>query len=144
MKQIKNISLILISLFILSGCVNSITKETLAQNKWTTVRQSDEEDVTLLFDFQPDILVVKLDPDSFDIDNDQESDTEKLGQDLAKKMLDDIEFKVTYKVDDNKLILKSDTLDINGTFKLSKVNEDILLTPTGKKGGDVVTLTPKK
>lgn len=123
-----------ITIFFLAACGTKITTEDLKANDWIS-ETSSEDDPNMLLSFSDHVMSVSIDTES--MASNAKDEWEKLGEDLAKQLIDQMSYKLEY-------VLEKDTIKIQDTddedayvyYTVSKEGENIVFTPDEKKNKD--------
>ncbi|WP_301387757.1 LysM peptidoglycan-binding domain-containing protein [Enterococcus entomosocium] len=134
MKKISVGVIAVITIFLLAACGTRITTEDLKANDWISETSSDD-DPNMLLSFSDHVMSVSIDTDS--MSSNAKDDWEKLGEDLAKQIIDQMSYKLEY-------TLEKDTIKIQDTddekafvyYTVSKEDENIIFTPDEKQNKD--------
>lgn len=134
MKKISVGVIAVITIFLLAACGTRITTEDLKANDWISETSSDD-DPNMLLSFSDHVMSVSIDTDS--MASNAKDDWEKLGEDLAKQLIDQMSYKLEY-------TLEKDTIKIQDTddekafvyYTVSKEDENIIFTPDEKQNKD--------
>ncbi|SFE32226.1 LysM domain-containing protein [Enterococcus casseliflavus] len=134
MKKISVGVIAVITIFLLAACGTRITTEDLKANDWISETSSDD-DPNMLLSFSDHVMSVSIDTDS--MTSNAKDDWGKLGEDLAKQIIDQMSYKLEY-------TLEKDTIKIQDTddekafvyYTVSKEDENIIFTPDEKQNKD--------
>lgn len=134
MKKISVGVIAVITIFFLAACGTKITTEDLKANDWIS-ETSSEDDPNMLLSFSDHVMSVSIDTES--MASNAKDEWEKLGEDLAKQLIDQMSYKLEY-------VLEKDTIKIQDTededayvyYTVSKDGENIVFTPDEKKNKD--------
>ncbi len=121
-------------MFLLSGCGSAVSVSDLKANDWL-VDTKDDETPNMIVSFSDHIMSFKVDMSS--IGSSAEDEWEALGEELAKQIFDQMNFKLEYEL--NKDELKVQDADDNKEYvyyKVTKEDKNIVLTPDKEKNSD--------
>ena len=121
-------------MFLLAGCGSAVSVSDLKANDWL-VDTKDDETPNMIVSFSDHIMSFKVDMSS--IGSSAEDEWEALGEELAKQIFDQMNFKLEYEL--NKDELKVQDADDNKEYvyyKVTKEDKNIVLTPDKEKNTD--------
>lgn len=123
-----------ITIFFLAACGTKITTEDLKANDWIS-ETSSEDDPNMILSFSDHVMSVSIDTES--MASDAKDEWEKLGEDLAKQLIDQMSYKLEYTLE--KDTIKIQDIDDEKAFvyyTVSKEDENIIFTPDEKQNKD--------
>lgn len=138
-KFTKGILMGTLSLVFLVGCSANVSEDDLKANDWTI--EPNEEDVpNMIASFSDHVMSLKVDVDS--IESTATDEWEQLGEDFAKELASEMDFKFEYTLDDDQITLQdTDNEDESNTFDVSEEDDNITFTPADDSDEDVETIT---
>nr|WP_214280665.1 LysM peptidoglycan-binding domain-containing protein [Enterococcus gallinarum] len=134
MKKISVGVIAVITIFFLAACGTKITTEDLKANDWIS-ETSSEDDPNMILSFSDHVMSVSIDTES--MASDAKDEWEKLGEDLAKQLIDQMSYKLEYTLE--KDTIKIQDIDDEKAFvyyTVSKEDENIIFTPDEKQNKD--------
>lgn len=138
-RFIKGLLLGTLGLTFLVGCSSKVSEDDLKENNWSI--EPDEEDVpNMIASFSDHVMSLKVDVDS--IESTATDEWEQLGEDFAKELASEMDFKFEYTLDDDQITLQdTDNEDESNTFDVSEEDDNITFTPADDSDEDVETIT---
>lgn len=142
MKKVITSLLAFSSLLLFTACSKKVTTEDLKANDWlveTINENKDDEnkddDTDLILSFSDNLVSFSFDTSSTKTTS--SDDLEALGEEFAKGLVDQMEFKVEYTLDNNVMTLKDEENkdDIN-KYTVSREDKNIVLTPEKSNKSD--------
>ncbi|MDN6599410.1 MAG: peptidoglycan-binding protein LysM, partial [Tetragenococcus koreensis] len=136
---IKGLLLGTLGLTFLVGCSSKVSEDDLKENNWSI--EPDEEDVpNMIASFSDHVMTLKVDVDS--MESTATDEWEQMGEDFAKELASEMDFKFEYTLDDDQITLQdTDNEDESNTFDVSEEDDNITFTPTDGSDEDVETIT---
>ncbi|GMA43888.1 hypothetical protein GCM10025853_13450 [Tetragenococcus halophilus subsp. halophilus DSM 20339] len=128
-----------LGLTFLVGCSSKVSEDDLKENNWSI--EPDEEDVpNMIASFSDHVMTLKVDVDS--MESTATDEWEQMGEDFAKELASEMDFKFEYTLDDDQITLQdTDNEDESNTFDVSEEDDNITFTPTDGSDEDVETIT---
>ncbi|GMG66139.1 hypothetical protein TEHIT2_13300 [Tetragenococcus halophilus] len=128
-----------LGLTFLVGCSSKVSEDDLKENNWSI--EPDEEDLpNMIASFSDHVMSLKVDVDS--IESTATDEWEQLGEDFAKELASEMDFKFEYTLDDDQITLQdTDNEDESNTFDVSEEDDNITFTPADDSDEDVETIT---
>ncbi|MEK2535957.1 peptidoglycan-binding protein LysM [Tetragenococcus halophilus] len=144
-KFTKGILLGTLSIVFLAGCSANVSEDDLKANDWTI--EPDEEDVpNMIASFSDHVMSLKVDVDS--IESTATDEWEQIGEDFAKELASEMNFKFEYTLDDDQITLQdTENEDESNDFEVSKEDDNIIFTPIDDESDDgveTITLQPRE
>lgn len=138
-RFIKKLLLGTLGLTFLVGCSSKVSEDDLKENNWSI--EPDEEDVpNMIASFSDHVMTLKVDVDS--MESTATDEWEQMGEDFAKELASEMDFKFEYTLDDDQITLQdTDNEDESNTFDVSEEDDNITFTPTDGSDEDVETIT---
>ncbi|MCO8297455.1 peptidoglycan-binding protein LysM [Tetragenococcus halophilus] len=138
-KWIKGLLLGTLGLTFLVGCSSNVSEDDLKENNWSI--EPDEEDVpNMIASFSDHVMTLKVDVDS--IESTATDEWEQMGEDFAKEIASEMDFKFEYTLDGDQITLKdTENEDESNDFEVSEEDDNIIFTPTDDSDEDVETIT---
>ncbi|GAA5421202.1 hypothetical protein [Tetragenococcus halophilus] len=138
-RFIKGLLLGTLGLTFLVGCSSKVSEDDLKENNWSI--EPDEEDVpNMIASFSDHVMTLKVDVDS--MESTATDEWEQMGEDFAKELASEMDFKFEYTLDDDQITLQdTDNEDESNTFDVSEEDDNITFTPTDGSDEDVETIT---
>ncbi|WP_317919584.1 peptidoglycan-binding protein LysM [Tetragenococcus halophilus] len=138
-RFIKGLLLGTLGLTFLVGCSSKVSEDDLKENNWSI--EPDEEDLpNMIASFSDHVMSLKVDVDS--IESTATDEWEQLGEDFAKELASEMDFKFEYTLDDDQITLQdTDNEDESNTFDVSEEDDNITFTPADDSDEDVETIT---
>lgn len=121
-------------MFLLTGCGSAVSVDDLKANDWL-VDTKDDETPNMIVSFSDHVMSFKVDMSN--IGSSAEDEWEAFGEELAKQIFDQMNFKLEYEL--NKDELKVQDVDDNKEYvyyKVTKEDKNIILTPDKEKNSD--------
>lgn len=142
MKKILGGSLLFLSLLFFAACGKNITTEDLKANDWLIEATKDDE---------PDMIasfsdhVVSFSVDTSKMKSTASNEWEALGEDFAKNLVDQMNYKFEYTLKNNQMVWKDEEdKDNDAKYTVSKDGKNLVLTPDkNNKSNDNEKLTLK-
>ncbi|MGM0239853.1 LptM family lipoprotein [Enterococcus sp. AZ103] len=128
MKKIIGSILTLIAVFSLAACGRNISTADLKANDW--IVESEKSDYpSMILSFSDHVITFSI--DSNNMESSAKSEMESIGEEFAKSIIDEMNFKYEYTLDKNKLTWKSDDKDNSEdeTYLVGSEGKNIILTP---------------
>ncbi|MEL5940465.1 peptidoglycan-binding protein LysM, partial [Tetragenococcus halophilus] len=109
--------------------------------------EPDEEDVpNMIASFSDHVMSLKVDVDS--IESTATDEWEQIGEDFAKELASEMNFKFEYTLDDDQITLQdTENEDESNDFEVSKEDDNIIFTPIDDESDDgveTITLQPRE
>lgn len=144
-KFIIGILLGILSIVFLAGCSASVSEDDLKANDWTI--EPYEEDVpNMIASFSDHVMTINVDVDS--IESTATDEWEQMGEDFAKELASEMDFKLEYTLDDDQITLQdTDNEDESNIFDVSEEDDNIIFTPIDDESDDeveTITLQPRE
>ncbi|GBD62035.1 putative uncharacterized protein [Tetragenococcus halophilus subsp. halophilus] len=144
-KWIKGLLLGTLFLTFLAGCSSKVSEDDLKENNWSI--EPDEEDVpNMIASFSDHVMSLKVDVDS--IESTATDEWEQIGEDFAKELASEMNFKFEYTLDDDQITLQdTENEDESNDFEVSKEDDNIIFTPIDDESDDgveTITLQPRE
>lgn len=145
MKRIGLLVLASLSILVFGACSsNKVTQKDLESKTWELESNQGVEEVYTTVNFDKDTMSLKY---TFveDTESTASSDWEKLGDDIAKKMIEELGIDIIYKINGDNIHLKSSQMELDDDYTMSKEGKKIvfsnkndedkkmILTPSGSK-----------
>lgn len=94
----------------------------------------------MIASFSDHVMTLKVDVDS--MESTATDEWEQMGEDFAKELASEMDFKFEYTLDDDQITLQdTDNEDESNTFDVSEEDDNITFTPTDGSDEDVETIT---
>lgn len=132
MKKLGVGIFILFSFFLLTACGNNhVTQEELKENNWTV--ETDEKDVpNFIVSFTDHVMSFKPDTDS--VESTAKDEWEKLGEDLAKQLMEQMNYKLEYELDKDEMKIQNAENEKEFIYyTVTRDDKNIVLTPDKEK-----------
>ncbi|MDN6268626.1 MAG: peptidoglycan-binding protein LysM [Tetragenococcus koreensis] len=144
-KFTKGILMGTLSLVFLVGCSANVSEDDLKANDWTI--EPDEEDVpNMIASFSDHVMTINVDVDS--IESTATDEWEQMGEDFAKELASEMDFKLEYTLDDDQITLQdTDNEDESNIFDVSEEDDNITFTPIDDESDDdteIIVLEPRE
>ncbi|MDN6629900.1 MAG: hypothetical protein L0K90_01425 [Staphylococcus equorum] len=138
-KWIKGLLLGTLGLTFLVGCSSKVSEDELKENNWSI--EPDEEDVpNMIASFSDHVMTLKVDVDS--MESTATDEWEQMGEDFAKELASEMDFKFEYTLDGDQITLQdTENEDESNDFEVSEEDDNIIFTPTDDSDEDVETIT---
>jgi len=138
-KWIKGLLLGTLGLTFLVGCSSNVSEDDLKENNWSI--EPEEEDVpNMIASFSDHVMTLKVDVDS--IESTATDEWEQMGEDFAKELASEMDFKFEYTLDGDQITLQdTENEDESNDFEVSEEDDNIIFTPTDDSDEDVETIT---
>ena len=138
-RFIKGLLLGTLGLTFLVGCSSKVSEDDLKENNWSI--EPDEEDVpNMIASFSDHVMTLKVDVDS--MESTATDEWEQMGEDFAKELASEMDFKFEYTLDGDQITLQdTENEDESNDFEVSKEDDDIIFKPTDDSDEDVETIT---
>lgn len=121
--------------FLLAGCGSSISKDDLKANDWVVEFADDEDTPNMIISFSDHVMSFKVDTSS--IESSTENEWEALGEEFAKELFDQMNYKLEYELNKDELKVQDDEDSKEYTYyKVSKEEKNIILAPDKEKNSD--------
>ena len=142
MKKIVSGLIAIIALFVLSACNRSITTEDLKAHDWIT--ESKNSDPNIIISFTDHIVTFKADTSY--MASTATNEWGKMGEDLGKSIVDNMNFKYEYKLQKNRITwIDDEKNDNDATYTIEKDDDNLILTPSDdNKDAEELILKPYK
>ncbi|GBD67548.1 putative uncharacterized protein [Tetragenococcus halophilus subsp. halophilus] len=137
-KWIKGLLLGTLGLTFLVGCSSKVSEDELKENNWSI--EPDEEDVpNMIASFSDHVMTLKVDVDS--MESTATDEWEQMGEDFAKELASEMDFKFEYTLDGDQITLKdTENEDESNDFEVSKEDDNIIFTPADDSDEDSETI----
>lgn len=144
-KFTKGLMLGILSLAVLAGCSTNVSEDDLKANDWTI--EPEEEDVpNMIASFSDHVMTVNVDVDG--IESTATDEWEQMGEDFAKELASEMDFKLEYTLDGDQVTLQdTENEDESNTFKVSEEDDNITFTPSEDESDDdieTIVLEPRE
>ncbi len=128
-----------LGLTFLVGCSSNVSEDELKENNWSI--EPDEEDVpNMIASFSDHVMSLKVDVDS--MESTATDEWEQMGEDFAKEIASEMDFKFEYTLDGDQITLQdTENEDESNDFEVSEEDDNIIFTPTDDSDEDVETIT---
>jgi len=138
-KWINGLLLGMLFLIFLVGCSSKVSEDDLKENNWTI--EPDEVDVpNMIASFSDHVMTLKVDVES--IGSTATDEWEQMGEDFAKELASEMDFKFEYTLDGDQITLQdTENEDESNDFEVSEEDDNIIFTPTDDSDEDVETIT---
>ncbi|QGP75897.1 peptidoglycan-binding protein LysM [Tetragenococcus halophilus] len=138
-KWINGLLLGMLFLTFLAGCSSKVSEDDLKENDWSI--EPEEEDVpNMIASFSDHVMSLKVDVDS--MESTANDEWEQIGEDFAKEIASEMDFKFEYTLDGDQITLQdTENEDESNDFEVSKEDDDIIFKPTDESDEDVETIT---
>ncbi|MGM0216336.1 peptidoglycan-binding protein LysM [Enterococcus sp. AZ109] len=128
--------------FALTACGKPITTSDLKAHDWIMETQEQDEDVTFVASFTDSEMILAF--DTSNMLSTASNEWEKLGEDMAKQMIDDMTFHVSYQLEDETIHLKNDELELDNDYRVRADGENLIFTPEEPQETETITLLPQE
>ncbi|GAA2926200.1 LysM peptidoglycan-binding domain-containing protein [Enterococcus raffinosus] len=128
-KFLGFISLIFLSI-LLTACGNKVSVEDLKANDWQMDKEENKEDINFKVSFSDHIMTWA--PDMSSVKSEASNEWEKMGEDFGKQIVENIKYKVEYKLKGTTIHLKEKDLNLDDDYSIEKDGNNIVLTPEDK------------
>lgn len=131
----KWFGMLLVSLvFLLGGCGSAVSVDDLKANNWLVATQ-EEELPNMVVSFSDHVMSFKVDTSS--IKSSAEDEWEALGEELAKQIFEQMNYKLEYELSKDELKVQDDADSKEYVYyKVTKEDKNIILTPDKEKNSD--------
>ena len=134
MKKISLGVFALIAIFFLAACGNKVKTEDLKANDWIA-EASNKEEPNMIISFSDHVMSVSVDTKS--MKSSAKDEWEKLGEEFAKQIVDQLNYKLEYSLEKNTIkIQDTDDEEAFIYYIVSKEDENIVFTPDEKQNKD--------
>lgn len=134
MKKVSVGIWVLFTFLLLTACGQKITTEDLKANDWLA-ESSQEEYPKMIVSFSDHVMSVSVDTDS--MSSSAKDEWEKLGEEFAKKIIDQLDYKLEYVLEEDTIRIQDSVDDEDFVYyTVSKEDENIIFTPDEKKNDD--------
>lgn len=134
MKKVSVGIWVLFTFLLLTACGQKITTEDLKANDWLA-ESSQEEYPNMIVSFSDHVMSVSVDTDS--MSSSAKDEWEKLGEEFAKKIIDQLDYKLEYVLEEDTIRIQDSVDDEDFVYyTVSKEDENIIFTPDEKKNDD--------
>ncbi|WP_228077363.1 LysM peptidoglycan-binding domain-containing protein [Enterococcus casseliflavus] len=134
MKKISVGIWVLFTFLLLTACGQKITTEDFKANDWIT-ESSNKEYPNMIVSFSDHVMSVSVDTDS--MSSSAKDEWEKLGEEFAKKIIDQLDYKLEYVLEEDTIRIQDSVDDEDFVYyTVSKEDENIIFTPDEKKNDD--------
>ncbi|MFB8538250.1 LysM peptidoglycan-binding domain-containing protein [Enterococcus thailandicus] len=142
MKKILGGSLLFLSLLFFAACGKNVTTEDLKANDWLIEATKDDEP-NMVASFSDH--VVSFSVDTSEMKSTASNEWEALGEDFAKNLVEQMNYKFEYTLKNNQIVWKDEeNKDNDAKYTVSKDEENLILTPDkNNKSNDNEKLTLK-
>lgn len=145
MKKILGGSLLFLSLLFFMACGKNITTEDLKANDWLIEATKDDEP-NMIASFSDH--VVSFSVDTSEMKSTASNEWEALGEDFAKNLVEQMNYKFEYTLKNNEMVWKDEEdKDNDAKYTVSKDEKNLILTPNKNNKSDdneKLTLKPYK
>ena len=142
MKKILGGSLLFLSLLFFAACGKNVTTEDLKANDWLIEATKDDEP-NMIASFSDH--VVSFSVDTSEMESTASNEWEALGEDFAKNLVEQMNYKFEYTLKNNQMVWKDEEdKDNDAKYTVSKDGKALVLTPDkNNKSNDNEKLTLK-
>lgn len=142
-KFVKGLLVGALFLTFLTGCSTNVSEDDLKANDWTI--EPDEEDVpNMIASFSDHVMTINVDVDS--MESTATDEWEQMGEDFAKELASEMNFKFEYTLDGDQVTLQdTENEDEENTYEVSEEDNNIIFTPIDDESEDdteTITLQP--
>lgn len=123
MKKIVSRSMLLFVLLFLAACGKQVSVDDLKANDWLI---EELEEVDMIASFSNHVVSFRIDPSSYQ--STATNEWEALGEEFAKSMLEEFQYKFEYTLEGNIMTWEND--GETGKYTVTKEDKNIILTPT--------------
>ncbi|OAQ55531.1 LysM peptidoglycan-binding domain-containing protein [Enterococcus thailandicus] len=145
MKKVLGGSLLFLSLLFFTACGKNVTTEDLKANDWLIEATNDDE-TNMIASFSDH--VVSLSFDTSEMKSTASNEWEALGEDFAKNLVEQMNYKFEYTLKNNEMVWKDEEdKDNDAKYTVSKDEKNLILTPDKNNKSDdneKLTLKPYK
>lgn len=145
MKKVLGGSLLFLSLLFFTACGKNVTTEDLKANDWLIEATNDDE-TNMIASFSDH--VVSLSVDTSEMKSTASNEWEALGEDFAKNLVEQMNYKFEYTLKNNEMVWKDEEdKDNDAKYTVSKDEKNLILTPDKNNKSDdneKLTLKPYK
>lgn len=121
-------------MFLLAGCGSSISTEDLKANDWL-VDPKDDETPNMIISFSDHVMSFKVDTST--IKSSAEDEWEAMGEELAKQIFDQMNYKLEYELNKDEMkVQDGEDSEEYIYYKVTKEDKNIVLTPNKEKNSD--------
>lgn len=117
-KFLGFISLIFLSI-LLTACGNKVSVEDLKANDWQMDKEENKEDINFKVSFSDHIMTWA--PDMSSVKSEASNEWEKMGEDFGKQIVENIKYKVEYKLKGTTIHLKEKDLNLDDDYSIEKM-----------------------
>lgn len=128
MKKVIGHLVILLAMIGLTACGQKINVTDLKATEWV-IESKDKGEPTILADFSDHLVTFAVDTSS--MKSSSSNELQAMGEEFAKKLVEQFSYKVEYTLKDEKLTLKADgkNQQKDATYSVSREEKNIILTP---------------
>lgn len=134
-----------LSLTVLAGCSASVSEDDLKANDWS-IKPEKEDVPNMIATFSAHIMTINVDVDS--IESTATDEWEQMGEDFAKELASEMDFKLEYTLDGDQITLQdTENEDESNTFEVYEEDDNITFTPSEGESDDdteTIVLEPRK
>ncbi|BAK95221.1 MULTISPECIES: hypothetical protein [Tetragenococcus] len=144
-KFTKGLMLGALSLAVLAGCSASVSEDDLKANVWS-IKPEKEDVPNMIATFSDHVMTINVDVDS--MESTATDEWEQMGEDFAKELASEMDFKLEYTLDGDQITLQdTENEDESNTFEVSEEDDNITFTPSKGESDDedgTITLQPNE
>lgn len=134
MKKISMGIFTVFTIFLLAACGNKVKTEDLKANDWIA-EASNKGEPNMIISFSDHVMSVSVDTKS--MKSSAKDEWEKLGEEFAKQIVDQLNYKLEYSLEKNTIkIQDTDDEEAFIYYIVSKEDENIVFTPDEKQNKD--------
>lgn len=139
-KVVKSNLLVAILLIFLVGCTKKVTTEDLKANDWL-IESANQEEPNMIASFSNHVMTIKI--DSGGLASSAENEWEALGEEFAKNLIDNLDFKLEYTLKNNVMTIQDIEDESNNTeFTVTREDKNIVFTPKKDASSETLLLKP--
>lgn len=131
MKKLLGSLLVFVTLMLFTACGKKVTTEDLKANDWLIETKKDNEP-NIITSFSDHVVSFNIDASS--MKSSASNEWEALGEEFANQLIEQMNYKVEYKLEGNVIILKDD--DGDAKYTVSKDDKNIIFTPDKSNDSD--------
>lgn len=144
-KFTRGILLGVLSLAVLAGCSASVSEDDLKANDWS-IEPEGEDAPNMIATFSDHVMTINVDVDS--MESTATDEWEQMGEDFAKELASEMDFKLEYTLDGDQITLQdTENEDESNTFEVSEEDDNITFTPSEDESDDdieTIVLEPRE
>lgn len=133
---------LVVAILFLVGCNSKVTQKELMDNTWEVIvdDSKEKEELSFIAEFTKTQAVLSV--DASQMKSQALDDYEKLGEEFAKTLLSNLNYKLTYELKGDTIHLKNTDFGIDDDFTIKKEKKTIVLS--SPESDEQIILTPFK